>query len=74
MSKISKTETSKNLFYRISKNEFEKLKKVENTLFESIDTSINYDYHYNKFKETSNYYTYLHESTYEKIKMIKNYF
>jgi hypothetical protein len=74
MSKISKNETPKDLFYRISKNEFEKLKKVENTLFESIDTSINYDYHYNKFKETSNYYTYLHESTYEKIKMIKNYF
>jgi hypothetical protein len=67
-------ETPKDLFLKIIKNEYTKLKKEENTLFESIDTTINFDFHYENFKKKPGYYTYLHENTYEKIKIIKNYF
>jgi len=71
MAKLSKTEE---LFYKFAKNEFEKIRKNPDFIFESLNFALDWEKEYQKFKESSYYMEVLHEnSDYEKIKIIQNY-
>jgi len=69
-----KTRTEE-LFKKICTSEFEKLRKDENLIFESLNFTFDWDKEYEKFKNSNFYMNILHEnSDYEKMKKIKNYF
>jgi len=65
---------SEELFSKIIKNEFEKLRKEPDTLFENLTVSLDYEKEYQKFKKSKYYLTFLHESEYNKIRTLKSYF
>ncbi len=66
---------SQEMFIKICSNEFNKLRKDENLIFENLNFTFNWDNEYKKFKESNKYMEFLNEnSDYEKMKMIKTYF
>jgi len=65
---------SKEMFLFICENEYKKLRKDENLIFETLNLAFDWEKEYEKFKKSDSYLEFLNEnSNYEKMKIIKHY-